>query len=119
MDIPEGEIRLFVTLVERVSKGISPKVAHVSNQRVRRTAGHGRGPSCGDLPLAWPKEFEALMSGTCGQRGVVKLTLRVLPRSVRGNAKDQQGGCGGENGVQGGDPSPRLARPSTINDSSV
>ena len=71
MDIPEGDIRLFVTLVARAIE------MHLSEDRTRQQSARPGEPldMAEDLhveifPLAWPEDFEALMAGTRAHRGV-------------------------------------------------
>ena len=71
MDIPEGDIRMFVTLVARAIE------MHLSEDRTRQQSARPGEPldTAEDLhveifPLAWPEDFEALMAGTREHRGV-------------------------------------------------
>jgi len=71
MDIPEGDIRSFVTMVARAIE------MHLSEDRTRQQSARPGEPldTAEDLhveifPLAWPEDFEALMASTLEERGV-------------------------------------------------
>ena len=93
MEIPEGEIWLFVTLVARAIE------MHLSEDRKRQQSARPGEPldTAEDLhveifPLAWPEDFEALMAGAREERGVAAAPLRVLLSSGPRNARDREGG---------------------------
>ena len=69
MDIPEGDIRSFVTMVARAIE------MHLSEDRTRQQSARPGEPldTAEDLhveifPLAWPEDFEALMASTRAPR---------------------------------------------------
>jgi hypothetical protein len=75
MDIPEGQIWLFVTLVAR---GIE---MHLSEDRTRHQSTHPGEPldmaeylHVEIFPLAWPENFDALMADAREQSGVATAT---------------------------------------------
>ena len=92
MDILEGDIRLFVTLVARAIE------MHLSEDRTRQQSASPGDPldAAEDLhveifPLAWPKDFEALMSGAPEHRGV---PASAAPDSASTGPKKHRGRTG-------------------------